>query len=38
MLAEYYRREALITSKTILWSTAASILTLTLLIGLIRQD
>ncbi len=38
MLAEYYRREALVTSKTILWTTAVSIVTLTLLISVIRSD
>ena len=32
MLAEYYQREALVTSKTILWTTALSIVTLALLI------
>jgi malonate transporter and related proteins len=36
MLAEYYEREALITSKTILWTTAASIVTVTLLISALR--
>ena len=36
MLAEYYQREPLVTSRTILWTTAASIVTLTLLISLLR--
>jgi malonate transporter and related proteins len=36
MLAEYYRREALITSETILWTTVLSIVTLTLLISAIQ--
>jgi malonate transporter and related proteins len=33
MLAEYYRRDALVTSKIILWTTAISIVTLTALIS-----
>jgi malonate transporter and related proteins len=36
MLAEYYRREALVTSETILWTTVFSIVTLTALISAIH--
>jgi malonate transporter and related proteins len=38
MLAEFYERDALVTSKTILWTTAASIVTLTLIISVLRPD
>ena len=34
MLAEYYRREAVVTAQTILWTTVASVATLTLLTAL----
>ncbi len=37
MLAEFYDREALITSKTILWTTAVSVITVSLLIVLLRR-
>jgi len=37
MLAEYYAREPLVTSKTILWTTTGSIVTLTILIHLITR-
>ncbi len=38
MLAEYYQREPLVTSKVILWTTAVSVVTLTLLIGALKPD
>lgn len=34
MLAEFYRREAVVTSQTILWSTVGSLLTLSVLLAL----
>jgi malonate transporter len=37
MLAEYYEREALVTSKVILWTTAVSVVTLSLLIRVLSS-
>jgi malonate transporter len=38
MLAEYYQREPLATSKVILWTTAVSVVTLTLLIDALKPS